>query len=245
MDNIIISSAALNLPYQFEVRTLIGGRNEQQDFAGVFYHNGMLLCVVCDGMGGEYGGADASKTAVLAVQAELERFDVGMDIPRFLLNMLTIANDAVYALLKEQGGTTIVLTAIYNDLLYWGSAGDSKLFLVRNKEMLQATRDHNYRLQLNELLQSGRITPQTYKLELVHENVTLYDLTENGLPLYPGDFILLTTDGLPNAVHPETVLGILRAESDLALKANAMVEAINCSVELDQQDNSTFILIQI
>ena len=49
---------------EYELRTDIGTREDQQDCADARILNGLFTAVLCDGMGGHQGGAIASGIAV-------------------------------------------------------------------------------------------------------------------------------------------------------------------------------------
>ena len=50
----------------------------------------------------------------------------------------------------EGMGTTLDVTLIYNNKIYIGHIGDSRVYRIRNKVMRKLTKDHSYVQQLLE-----------------------------------------------------------------------------------------------
>lgn len=255
MENIIIDGNVGSSNCQFAIRTSLGGRSEQQDFAGVFLDENMFVAVVCDGMGGGDSGKLASEIAVRTVHKMVSEYSGAEEKSEFLLNILKETNRTVFERLNGVGGSTIVLSLIQDGYLFWASAGDSRLYIIRAGEMLQVTRDHNYRLRLNELLSRDKITSQKFEKEIIRgdalisfigiDDLSLFDLTENGFALLPGDKMLLTTDGFFNTVPHERIADILNSDASLSEQADNLLSELNQRVKIDCQDNSTFIIIYI
>lgn len=64
---------------------------------------------------------------------------------------------------KEAGkgsGTTLVAVIAENNRLYWASVGDSRIYILRGRDMIQVTRDHNYMLRLQQMVDNGQMTLQ-------------------------------------------------------------------------------------
>lgn len=52
-------------------------------------------------------------------------------------------------------GTTLDVTLIYNNKIYIGHIGDSRVYRIRNKVMRKLTKDHSY---VQQLLEDKKIT---------------------------------------------------------------------------------------
>ena len=144
---------------------------------------------------------------------------------------------------------------LQKEKLFWFSAGDSRLYVFRSGELVQATRDHNYFLRLNEQLHSGEISQEFYQQEADRGEALIsflgvggfpvYDLTNAPLELMSGDILLLTTDGLYKAIHPDLILHILRGNDSLAAKADKLMTQITVLKRSMILDNTTFALLKI
>lgn len=258
MDNIVWNIETA-LPVNVEVRSNIGGRHEQQDFAYITSHDNHLICTLCDGMGGTEYGALASKIAAEAINAYLScpkngEAEITCDFPEALEKSFRYADQKVYTSSKGSG-TTAVTVAIQKGKIYWASIGDTRLYIFRNGELVQATRDHNYLLQLNRLYSEGFIPEGAYqeKIPMGHAlisylgmgNVELFDLTELPFQVRPKDVLLLATDGLYSITPYEFIKKVLEDKNSLKEKADRLMEyALNKATEY-VLDNTTFILIEI
>ena len=146
----------------------IGNRENQQDSCMISFHHGVLLTTVCDGMGGFEGGELASSIAVNHLHTRFE--NTNASDAEFYLNILDELDAQVFFLKDKsnrriKAGTTIVSVIIDGNKMSWLSVGDSRIYIVRDNEMIQATRDHNYKEMLNGLLSRGTITRQQYEAE--------------------------------------------------------------------------------
>ena len=217
------------------------------------------MAIVCDGMGGTEEGAKASRIAVESTQEMLKNYlakSKGKRIVEFLAETMTTLDSRVsMALGKQRGGTTAVAALIYEGRLYWFSAGDSRLYIIRNGELVQATRDHNYFLRLDEQLSTGEITEEVYKQEAARGEalisymgvggLSVYDLTNVPFELREGDILLLTSDGLYKAIPEELIKYVLNGNNSLAAKADMLISQIAVLKNSVVLDNTTFALIKI
>lgn len=258
MDNIMIEKLSENLIYSTAVRSDIGGREQQQDRAYLCIHEDQIYAVVCDGMGGAMDGRAASDAALATMRhIYMDYYSEGaVDASSFLYHAMIAADKAVSArMTRGIGGTTLVAAILTGEQMHWVSVGDSRLYIIRSGKILQATRDHNYQLRLNEMLQQEEITSELYHKEMVRGdallsylgkgNLTLYDLTQAPFTLQSGDAILLTTDGLFRTLSDEDVCTTITANIPTSQKADILMRNILNKDNHSSQDNTTFILIDV
>jgi len=243
--------------YEVAMRSIPGTRAQQQDYA--FYQAGpdRVFAVVCDGMGGMDEGFTASAVATEKIKEQYCCKNPAESYSSFFMRSVEIIDECVYSLKNTQGerlnaGTTIVAAVIEDDRLYWLSVGDSRLYLLRENEIVQVTRDHNYFLSLNQLAQENRIDRREYEYEAARGEalisyigmggVQIADINEIPFRLMHGDTVLLTSDGLSKALPDWEILRILSG-SDVA---SALDSLIDRSVEYSAafQDNTTCIAIR-
>jgi len=135
-----------------------GGRPYQEDYYGVFHPPSLnlkkrgSLFVISDGMGGKAHGATAS---VMVVEYFRDHYysithetPENADIPDILDILIPAANKALLNRGLEDKklwgmGATLVAAVIQEDRLFWGSVGDSHLWLIRDNTMTLLNRDHS------------------------------------------------------------------------------------------------------
>lgn len=245
-------------------RTAVGNRNYQQDALYVSPSKILasnkktrILALVCDGMGGMADGGRASRTAIqMFVQGfqKVEK-DPALNIPLFFRSGIHAADRAISEFPKEKGrgsGTTMVACIAEDNKLYWASVGDSRIYIIRGRQIQQVTRDHNYWLRLQEKIAAGEITPQEAAANrnkdalisyLGMGNVSLMDINTEPFEMQYGDMVMLCSDGitktLPDAQIKEIILAdAVRPER----KAEALVDAAT-HANSHSQDNTSVVLI--
>src|SRR5262245_42839368 len=120
----------------------------------------ILLAVVADGMGGMMNGDAASQSAVKAFLQAFHAKEATESVIDALFRSLLSANDVVYNLGVQMGaaeemGTTLVAVAIEGETMFWISAGDSGIFLVRKKELTLINQPHTFSVELDEMVLAG------------------------------------------------------------------------------------------
>ena len=151
-------------------RSSVGNRNYQQDALYVSDSKILaankktrLLAVVCDGMGGMADGGKASRTGIQMMVQGFKNIEKApqVNIPAFFQQGIYAIDQVVSTFPKENGrgsGTTMVACIVEDNKLYWASVGDSRIYIIRNHQMQQVTRDHNYWLRLQEKVAAGQMT---------------------------------------------------------------------------------------
>ncbi len=187
----------------------IGNRRYNQDRVAYAYSNEALLLVLADGMGGHLHG---EKAAAIAIETFVETFGHHAQ-PRignpdaFIQNTMRYAHERIMNIPHNQDmggfpGTTCVAALIQGGKMYWGHAGDSRVYLLREGAVFLKTSDHS---MVQQLVDRGRITAEQARTHSQRNQITnclggMEDLfyVESGHPtkLKPGDVILLGSDGL-------------------------------------------------
>ena len=155
--------------------SLIGGRKSQQDALDYrVLPGGQFAASVCDGMGGLNGGARASQEACSGFFEEYEAAILrsrGAKGPPDLPQLARRLDRRIQGLrdsdgLPLDGGSTLTAVVIENGFFHWLSVGDSRIGLLREGKLHWLNRLHNYRLELDEALRNGDISPEEYQAEL-------------------------------------------------------------------------------
>jgi serine/threonine protein phosphatase PrpC len=196
----------------------IGGRGKNEDRMGYCYTRESGLFVLADGMCGHPEGEVASQLALETVSALYQRQarPIIQDPAEFLARALMAAHQQIvrYATTKgmlDTPRTTLVAAILQGTEATWVHCGDSRLYVVRDGQLLMRTRDHSYLEQQN----AGII-----KFDHVNRNILFTCL---GSPIKPvfdkasvslvlGDKLLLCSDGLWGTLSDEEIVQRLAAK---------------------------------
>jgi PPM family protein phosphatase len=220
---------------------------------------GQLIAVLADGMGGHAGGALASRMACEAfLDAYTSSADVAPQVPARLSLGLDRANSAIAAKIIEKPalagmGTTLVGTAFGPLGLEWISVGDSPLYLFRRGELALLNEDHSLAPALDQLAAQGKITAEQARTDgrrhmlrsaVSGDHLDLIDLSQNPLPLEPGDYVIAASDGIHTLDHSE-ITRIVQAWSPdgPAAIAAALIRRID-DLQEPHQDNTTVVVVR-
>ena len=212
------------------------------------------LFAVADGMGGYAAGEIASRAILKAFEAGTHslRHEQGeKNIRKVLTEAFDKANTHVFKMAVSNDkftGMGTTMTALYlpgDGTAYCCHVGDSRLYTLREGNLVQVTRDHTY---VADLQASGEITeeeafihPQRHILMKalgVEESVRADSLHFN---LLPHDRLLLCSDGLSDMLREQEILEILSGD-DLEKVADALLER---SLSNGGRDNVSFIIIDL
>ena len=196
-------------------------RGQNQDVFKTLYNEerGLLILLVCDGMGGAKAGNIASESAaevfVDFMWDHISPETGSPDIKSAMSDAVHAANSAVYEQsLRDPActgmGTTLVAAASGPDGEVVVNIGDSRAYHIANGKIGQVTKDHSV---VEDMIDRGDITRGAAKN---HPNKNLITKALGtprdeapdvfGLKLSPGEFLLLCSDGLSNIVADEEIL---------------------------------------
>lgn len=238
--------------------SMLGKREQQQDFYVSRQLPDRTIAIVCDGMGGLNGGSVASRHAAEILLHDMENISPEADMHEFFRMELEKLDDEIYGLKNPDGsrmgaGTTIVSVLLFDNYLYWFSVGDSKLFYYRKQEMYCVTREHNYAMKLNALREEKQISEEEYKSEVLKGEqlisylgmgmAELFDGNYSPFLVEKGDKILLCTDGLYRSVSQQEIKNILQLPETTEKLCMRLEKTVN-SKNVRNQDNATWIILQ-
>jgi protein phosphatase len=248
------------------------GKNNEDRYAITSYQldesdtTPVLFAVVADGIGGHRAGEVAAELAVDHITQVVAESDAHH--PKMILEKAiqaasaSIAEHASSAPEQEGMGSTCACIWIIGNQLYTASVGDSRIYLLREGRIQQLTTDHTW---VQEALEKNVITPE-YARD--HPNIhvirrylgspeppevdfrlRLYDSETNalaegnqGMPLYPGDTLLICSDGLTDLVWNDEIGEIIRTKGNLKSAAQGLVDTAN---QRGGHDNTTVVLVSV
>jgi len=193
------------------------------------------LYLVADGMGGHAAGEVASSLAVEIIPFEYYA-DPSTDVEESLRAAIKKANTRIREKAEEAGkegmGTTVVCAVVRGDELYIAHVGDSRVYLLRDREMQQLTRDHSWVLEQVErgLLAEEEVADHPYRNIITRAlgNKPDVEVDTQRLTLMERDILLLCTDGLSGVVEDEQIRTlILTNEDDPQAAVDYLIEMAN------------------
>ena len=211
------------------------------------------LYILADGMGGYKGGEVASKLAIQSaknyIESNFKQIEKDKDsIIQLVGSSVEYANMIVYEKSKENDelngmGTTLDVCLIYNNRVFIGHVGDSRVYRIRKEFMRKLTQDHSY---VQKLVKDGTIT----KEEAVHhpqKNMLMKALGCNAFVepdvmvkgFLKDDILIMNSDGLTNLVSQEEIFREAKKDIEQAPK-----ELVNLANEKGGYDNITVIVIK-
>jgi protein phosphatase len=205
---------------------LIRAINEDSGYAGP------RLLVIADGVGGHAAGEVASSVAVAQVSA-LDEDSPGGDLLERLSAAVNGANNHLRDMVvgdPELEGMGTTLTALLRAGSRFGlvHVGDSRCYLLRNRELHQITRDHTF---VQTLVDEGRITaeeadhhPQRNVITNSLDGREDIDLDLSVRETKAGDRYLLCSDGLSGVVSHDTLRDTLLEEADTDAAVERLVD---------------------
>ncbi len=224
-------------------------RDHNEDYVKVFRLDTGLLCIVCDGLGGNNAGEVASETAAYAMY---DYFKFYKNIPpvQRIIDSLEFANREILELSKRHRAyngmaTTGVMLYLEAGTAYYGHIGDSRLYYFYDDELLQLTKDHSLvqRMVDQGLIKMDDAEKHPYKnvitqalgdTEEIKPDVASFLLPQNGNWKF-----LICTDGVSNLMEAEEM-----AELMVRRNLDRIADSIGQTVEeRGAHDNYSFIII--
>ncbi len=247
----------------------LSGKNNEDNFAVSAYSvsknnpTPSVFAIVSDGIGGHRSGEVASEMTVNMISQIVAQSDG--------LHPLDVFQNGFYAVSEEivkqaeldpsrKGmGTTAACAWVIGYQLYIAYAGDSRIYLMRGKNIQQLSRDHTW---VQEALEKGILSKAAIKshpnLHVIRRYIGSSEPPEPDLRLYlqsgdndmraranqgatlkPGDVIMLCTDGLTDLVTDSEMLTALQGHT-LREAAQSLIDLAN---ERGGHDNITVVML--
>lgn len=239
---------------QVFAKTDIGkARKTNEDF---FYvsepEDKIQLFILADGMGGYSAGEVASQMAVKTVKEYIyKHFEKNNDtqekIENLLIDSIEYANNVIYKKAESKKelngmGTTLDVCLIYNNKVYIGHVGDSRVYRIRKDFMRKLTKDHSY---VQTLIEDGKITKEEAfnhpKKNMLTKALGCMEKIEPDVytkTFIKDDIILMSSDGLTNMVREDEISNIIKQD-----KENATENLVKRANDNGGYDNITVVII--
>ena len=227
-----------------------GGRQQNEDRMGYCYTRESGLFILADGMGGHPEGEVAAQLALQTISAIYQKQARPLieDPVAFLSAALLAAHYQIIHYASEKGmldtpRTTLVGLVVQGSGATWVHCGDSRLYFVRDGELLTRTRDHSYLEQYS----AGIIK----KLDRLNRNILYTCLGSASKPefvatgpvaLQQGDKLLLCSDGLWGNLSDDDIVNQLARKN----VSDAVPDLVESALKAGgrQSDNVTVIAME-
>ena len=187
---------------------------------GYSYTRESGLFVLADGMGGHPEGEVAAQLALQTVSSLFQKQarPAIKDTSEFLTSAVMAAHHQIIRYASEKGmldtpRTTLVAAILQGPGATWVHCGDSRLYVVRDGELLTRTRDHSY---IEQQSAGGA------RIEHINRNILFTCLGSPTKPVFDitgpvflqqGDKLLLCSDGLWGTLSDDEIVKHLVAKS--------------------------------
>lgn len=146
-------------------------------------------------------------------------------ILKLIQDAMEYANLVVYEKSKNeeelQGmGTTLDVCFIYNNKIYIGHVGDSRIYRIRGEMIRKLTKDHSY---VQQLVEDGKITREEAtnhpKKNMLTKALGCTPYVEPDIRarnVEKGDIIIMCSDGLTNMVTEQEIFEAVKENAEKA-----------------------------
>ncbi len=203
-----------------------------------------VLFAVFDGLGGESRGEDAAYLACEIFAKEYKSLEeIALSGKEFMLKTCEKANKKIIELAQDNQltamGTTVAALYISSAEVVACNMGDSKIFRIRDKEMVQISQDHTDEKIMKAIGVSKKPVLLQY-LGVSDELMSIDPYITKG-EVQKDDIYILSSDGVTDAISLSDLY-------NLALKYEPKEAVQQILALVDKQngaDNATLIIIKI
>ncbi|RME71808.1 MAG: Stp1/IreP family PP2C-type Ser/Thr phosphatase [Planctomycetota bacterium] len=220
--------------YAVAGRTDVGQQREHNEDA-ICVDRELGLYLVCDGMGGAAAGEVASAMCVDIVRRTLAEGAAAIEawaadpsepnqreVVELIQRGVDTASAEIHALAEREPekrgmGTTLAMLLVGRTHAICAHVGDSRVYLIRDGEAHQLTRDHSL---VEEMVREGLMSPEEAETSRISNVITravglqprcVADTLH--VELAPGDRFVICSDGLSGYVKGPELPGILEGRS--------------------------------
>jgi PPM family protein phosphatase len=210
------------------------------------------LFVLADGVGGTAKGEIASQAAVEHLTTGFRDASASEGLSALLMRLAQEANTRIYETGRSYspGGTsmatTIVACAFRYDRVVVAHAGDSRCYLIRQRQASLLTRDHTVAQEQARIgLLSAKEASEASTRHVLSRSLgtdLFVNIETSDIQVYPGDVLLQCCDGLYHSVEPSEMAAVAGHGGDLDTAARRLVDSAN---DRDGSDNISVQLIRV
>ncbi|APR79580.1 Protein serine/threonine phosphatase PrpC, regulation of stationary phase [Minicystis rosea] len=214
------------------------------------------LCVLCDGMGGHYGGKEASRTAITTIFEMFDQLPLSMPPAQALKQSIEEAGRRVYRLggppeNRTRPGSTVVAMLLHDRGLDVAHVGDSRAYIIRSNQIYPLTRDHS---MVQGMIDAGMLTEETAMGHPDSNKITRalgmkpeveVELRPDTMELFAGDVLMQSSDGLTDLALGREILGATRQALSSGGVDHACTMLVKMANDRGGHDNITVQMVRI
>ncbi len=217
-----------------------------------------FIFAVCDGMGGEECGEEASFSAVQALQdmyvdLKSQKFSSITHLKDFMDCYVDLSNTLICKhsnSINKRMGTTLASVIFFEARALALNIGDSRVYLFRDSCIMQLTTDHN---EAEQLIRLGILNKDTARLHISKNVLTRHlgispqygkmeaDYSDE-IKVQKGDLYLICSDGLTDSINDESLSNCL---ANFDSSYSTCKKLIDLSTKNNATDNITAQIIKI
>ncbi len=214
--------------------TLAKGKELKGDDAFAFKNmENLTVAVVCDGVGSATYGAEAAQRVCSYLLTNLKGRPTSWSLQKSITHFLKNINKILYtesmdSYEREELVTTVTLVVIEGNRLYGSNVGDSRIYLLRDEQLLQLSYDHS----IEDEAMAGVLSQAIGISDSIEPHYFENDINQN-------DKILMCSDGL------YTVMSEDKLKSGVSAGAHYLVKRASTLMEDNLPDDTTAVVIDI
>lgn len=214
--------------------------------------------VLADGMGGHQAGEVAAREAVdclCALITDLHENTPGQVSLQELRRNISWIIEEVNAVVYQKGrsnqslrgmGTTLCCMHFHKDGMVYAHVGDSRIYRLRNKKMIQLTKDHSL---LRQLIDAGQVSEKRAP-DFAYKNIITkaigteasVDPSVHSTQVEENDIYMMCSDGLSDLLSTKDIERVFNETTSITLAAKKLVDKAN---EIGGHDNITLVIAKI
>ena len=201
------------------------------DYYEIKQFNDLTIAVLCDGVGSAQEGALAAKKVTNHLITNFKNIPKAWSMEKAIKTFIKSINSILYAQSiqdyeRPEIVTTVTICVIKGNRLYAANVGDSRIYLFRDKQLMQLSHDHN---------EEGMESVLTEAIGISDEVEVFY--FENNI--HKDDKILMCSDGLYSLMS-ENMLSkhLVNGAYNIIKKASSLVEE-------NLPDDTTAVILEI
>lgn len=208
----------------------------------------LFAVAIADGMGGANAGEVASQIVLEELRAELAAIPTNLDDKAFnvVINDLCVKihqrvlHVGIADASKSGMGSTLVALLVYQGRMLFISAGDSRLYRLRDATLMQISQDHSLR-ELSAIgdASGASLVPNNIIVNSFGGGRSFYvDVGVAARKVQDDDVFFLCSDGVSDVLSDEELEAILCTEG----REDAVLAA---AIDKGSQDNISYVLVEV